>query len=238
MNSENHVVQGLWVGARLSTMEQLSVASFLRNGHDYHLYVYEEVSGVPPGTVIKDASEILPRSAIFQYKNRPSYAGFADFFRFKLLFDRGGWWADSDMICLRPFDFPEEYVFSSEMNGGRQLMNVGVIKAPAGSDVLADACRVCQMKNPREIIWGEIGPLLISELVKKFGLDAYQKPYYTFCSISDWHRFLEPYVAAIHPDAYAIHLWNEGWRLANQDKDAAYHPQCIYEQLKRLYLDN
>lgn len=232
----NRIVQGLWIGARLSTMEQLSISSFLRNGHDYHLYTYNELSMVPPGTLIKDANEILPESAIFQYQNRPSYAGFADVFRFKLMSERGNWWADSDMVCLRPFDFPDEYVFSSEMNGGRQLTNVGVIKAPAGSEAMAEAYNVCQAKDPGKITWGEIGPRLMSEVIEKYRLDKYQKPYYTFCPISEWHKFLEPHVAAIHPEAYAVHLWNEGWRLASQDKDRSYNRHCIYEQLKSIYL--
>ncbi|HEX3142802.1 MAG TPA: hypothetical protein VHQ64_02450, partial [Pyrinomonadaceae bacterium] len=37
-------------------------------------------------------------------------------------------------------------------------------------------------------------------------------------------------------DAYAIHLWNSYWQFAPQDKNADYHPDCIYEQLKRKYL--
>ncbi|HZI47030.1 MAG TPA: glycosyltransferase [Pyrinomonadaceae bacterium] len=234
----NQIIQGLWVGSRLSEMEQLSIASFLQNGHEYHLYVYNDIDGVPPGTVIKDASEILPSSAIFQYKKRPSFAGFADMFRFKLMYERGGWWADSDMVCLRPFDFPEPYVISSEMNTGKELTNVGVIKAPQRSAAMAYAYDICRTKNPAKIKWGEIGPGLMAEVVSKFGLIEYQKPYYTFCPISEWQKLLEPYVAAIHPDSYAIHLWNESWRLANQDKNKAYHSECIYEQLKCLYLGN
>ena len=35
---------------------------------------------------------------------------------------------------------------------------------------------------------------------------------------------------------YAIHLWNERWRAAGQDKNAAYPEGCLYEQLKRRYL--
>jgi hypothetical protein len=35
----NDIIQGLWVGPELSVMEQLSVSSFLRHGHQYHLYV-------------------------------------------------------------------------------------------------------------------------------------------------------------------------------------------------------
>jgi hypothetical protein len=65
-------------------MEQLSISSFTLNGHDYHLYVYDDLKYLPAGTVVMDASEILPPSSIFQYKSRPSYAGFANFFRYKI----------------------------------------------------------------------------------------------------------------------------------------------------------
>ena len=36
----NKIVQGLWIGDKLSLMEQLSIQSFLKNQHDYYLYVY------------------------------------------------------------------------------------------------------------------------------------------------------------------------------------------------------
>jgi mannosyltransferase OCH1-like enzyme len=231
----NRIIQGLWIGSRLSTMEQLSISSFLRHEHEYHLYAYNELANVPAGTVIKDANEILPASSIFQYKNRPSYAGFANYFRYKLLLERGGWWADADLVCLRPFDFPEEHVFSSELNVGHEIVNCGAIKAPKGSEGMAYACGVCQAKKPDQLVWGETGPRLVAEVVKKYRLDKYQKPYYIFCPISEWHKVLEPHVA-IHPEAYAIHLWNEEWRLANQDKNGRYHRRCIYERLKATYL--
>ena len=91
----NRVVQGLWVGDRLSTMEQLSIRSFLAHGHEYHLYVYGSVDNVPAGTRVMDARDIHPEPWDFQ-----SCAIFADYFRYKLLLDRGGWWADLDAVCL------------------------------------------------------------------------------------------------------------------------------------------
>ena len=234
-SKKNHIVQGLWIGSALSMMERLSITSFLRNGHEYHLYSYAELPNVPTGTVIKDANEILPASAIFQYKDRPSYAGFANFFRYKLLFERGGWWTDLDVVCLKPFDFSEEYVFSSEISAGKEVTTNGVIKAPVGSAALAHAWSVCQTKKPDKLVWGETGPRLMGEAVRKYCLDKYQKPYYIFCPISDWRKLIEPYVAALHEGAYAVHLWNSMWQLGKQDKDATYHPACIYEQLKTKY---
>ena len=235
----NKVIQGLWIGAELSLMEQLSIASFLQNGHEYHLYVYDEPKNIPAATVVKDANEILPSSKIFQYKQTPSYAGFSNFFRYKLLLDRGGWWIDMDTICLRPFDFSEEYVFSSEMDRGSEVINSGIIKAPPGSDTMRYAWDVCRSKNPAELVWGETGPRLMGEAVRKFSLERYKKSHHVFCPLGyhEWQRLLEP-GAAIRQDenVYAIHLWNEKWRAAGQDKNAQYPKDCLYEKLKRRYL--
>jgi mannosyltransferase OCH1-like enzyme len=234
----NRIIQGLWIGPELSVMEQLSIASFLKHGHEYHLFAYDEVRNVPAGALIKDGNEILPASAIFQYRERPSYSGFSNFFRYKILLERGGWWADSDMVCLRPFDFADEYVFSSELNleSEREVTNVGVIKAPRGSEAIAYAWQVCQTKQPDKLVWGEIGPALMATTVDKFHLDRFQKPHYVFCPITDWRQLLEPYVVGVHESAYAIHLWNSTWDFMKQDKNARYHPDCIYEQLKKIYL--
>ncbi|MEP6819844.1 MAG: glycosyltransferase [bacterium] len=235
----NKVIQGLWIGPELSIMEQLSIASFLLNGHEYDLYVYDELKNVPRGTSVKDANEILSSSKIFKYREQRSYAGFSNFFRYKLILERGGWWADTDLICLRPFDFPEEYVFSSEMDRGLEVITSGIIKAPQGSEVMAYAWDVCQSKNPTELVWGETGPKLMGEAVRKFSLEQYRKPHNVFCPLGyhEWQRLLEPGPATCQDkDVYAIHLWNEKWRAAGQDKNAQYPEDCLYEKLKRRYL--
>lgn len=232
----NKIIQGLWIGPELSLLEQLSIASFLRNGHEYYLYVYDEPRNIPAGTTVKDANQILPGSSIFQYREYASYAGFANFFRYKILLEHGGWWADSDTICLRPFDFPEEYVFSSELCDGRQVINCGVIKTPRGSPVMAYAWEVCRKKDPQKLNWGETGPRLMGEAVTRSSLEQHVKPYTFFCplSYSDWSRVLEPETHdLLNGGNYAIHLWNEMWRKVNQDKNARYPDTCLFEKLKR-----
>ena len=237
----NKIIQGLWIGPELSVMEQLSIASFLRNGHEYHLYVYDELEKVPKGTVLKDANEILPSSKIFQYKQQPSYAGFANFFRYKLLLERGGWWADTDTICLKPFDFPEQHVFATEICRGLEVVTSGIIKAPIGSEAMGHAWEVCQNKIPEQLVWGETGPRLVAEVVRKYSLEQYAKAYHVFCPLgyADWPRVLEAETeVALPASSYAIHLWNENWRSAGQDKNARYPDKCFYEQLKRRYLND
>jgi glycosyl transferase-like sugar-binding protein len=236
--AENRIIQGLWVGPELSVMERLSIASFLENGHEYHLYVYDEVKNVPAGTILKDGNQILPASVIFQYQGRPSYAGFANFFRYKLLLEQGGWWADADTVCVKPFDFSEEYVFSSEIYKGVEVVNCGVVKAPAGSDVMGWAWAVCQTKDTGQLVWGETGPKLIATGVGRFSLEEYIQPHHVFCPVGffEWQKVIEAGPFLLPDGAYAIHLWNDKWRAAGQDKNAQYAEDCLYEKLKRKYL--
>jgi len=104
------VIQTLWTHGNLSTMERLCLKSYLDNGHEVHLYTYEGVPNVPNGVIIKDGNEIISKDFL-DYRTFINNGTFADFFRYKLLYDRGGFWVDTDLICLRPFDFEAEYVF-------------------------------------------------------------------------------------------------------------------------------
>lgn len=229
-------IQGLWIGRELSTMEQLSISSFLQNGHVYHLYTYVPVANVPTGTLMKDANEILPSSMIFQYKDHPSVAGFANLFRYKLLLEKGGYWADLDFVCLRQFDFESEYVFSSEWDDGVIAVNNGIIRAPVLSPVMYWLCEQCQKKDPSQLVWGETGPKLMASALRIHSLERFVLPPPVFCPVSfrDWQQVLESNPKDyLEHRAYAIHLWQEMWRRNAQDKNAHYPADCLYEQLKK-----
>lgn len=236
----NRVIQGLWIGSALSAMERLSIASFLANGHEFHLYVYSGVQDVPVGTVIRDGNEIMPSSAIFTYRDDGSYAGFANFFRYELLLKCGGWWVDLDTVCLQPFTFEEEYVIGVEpvAKGGEHPTNA-MLKAPPGSDLMMYLTHACRNKDCEKLTWGETGPRLVAAAVQEFSLQAYLQPHATFCPIGwyDWKRAIDPGESiSFGAQTCAIHLWHEMWRRNSEDKNAPFHPDCIYERLKAKYL--
>ena len=131
LGHDNRIVQGLWVGGRLSALERLCIRSFCAHGHEFHLYHYDDLQNVPRIDDLRliNAEEILPRAAIFRHKGG-TLAFFADHFRWTLLHKRGGWWVDMDTICVRPFDFPADIVFSHDGRVNR-LLN-GMIKFPRG----------------------------------------------------------------------------------------------------------
>jgi hypothetical protein len=239
MSPSNAFVQGLWVGGELSAMEQICIRSFLANGHGVHLYTYGNVAGIPDGTVVLDGNAILPADQIFQYRNG-SFAGFSNFFRYRLLLDKGGWWVDLDTVCLRPFDFETPYVFSSEMADGEQLIDSAAIKSPPGSGFAANCWSQCATHDdPKALVWGETGPRLVGRAVREAGLQDYVQPAATFCPLSyrDWRRVLDPNdILTFSGSTYAIHLWNELWRRNGIDKSAAHPEACFYEVLRRRYL--
>ena len=69
---------------------------------------------MPHGACIRDAGEILPREALFTHRRTGSVAVFADWFRYRLLAERGGIWSDMDVACLRPIDYPQAEIFGWE----------------------------------------------------------------------------------------------------------------------------
>jgi hypothetical protein len=229
------IIQSLWIGPRLSAMEQLSIESFLRHGHEFHLYTYGDVEGVPPGAVVRDGRDILPAERIFFYREFASVSGFSNFFRYKLLFERGGWWVDTDMVCLAPFVFDTPHVFASEVSKGVTCVSSGAILAPRGGEAMGWAWDVCQSKDPASLRWGETGPALVAAAVERFSLQDAVQPPAVFCPLpyTEWHRLLDADAPALPDESVAVHLWNEMWRRDGCDKDAAYDPRCLYEGLKR-----
>ena len=231
-------MQSLWIGPRLSTMERLCIRSFLANGHEFHLFVYDEVADVPAGTVVHNAGEILERSRIFTYAGNGSVAGFANMFRYKLLLDRGGWWVDLDTVCLRPFEFGEEYVFASEPASDGEVLTNAILKAEAGSPFLEYVWRVCLEKDPSKLVWGETGPRLVADGVRRLGLERFTKAAKTFCPVSyrDWRSLITPdAVLEFDADTCAVHLWHEMWRRDGADKDKDYPLGRQFERLKSRY---
>jgi hypothetical protein len=233
------VVQSLWIGNRLSTMEQLCISSFLRQGHPFHLYVYQDTAGIPPGTTVLDGNQVLPADRIFTYREHQTYAGFANFFRYKLLLEKGGWFVDADTICVKPFTFAEQYVFSSEGINGRQLVNLAAVRVPPGSPIMQYAWEACDRMDTSELKWSQCGPTLLKQAVEQCGLEEHVKPWQVFCPVhfSVWTQLLDPSLPwAFDENTHGIHLWNELWRRSGQDKDAAYPEGCLYERLKQRRL--
>jgi len=240
----DRVVQSLWIGSRLSIMERLAIRSFLANGHEFHLYCYDNVEGLPPGTVVKDGNEILSESRIFTYSAgfaKGSHAAFSNLFRYKLLLERGGWWVDTDVVCLRAFDLVDDRLWASERTDPPQelIVSTSVIKAPAGDALMAWAWQECQGVDTTNVTFGQLGPRLLQAGVDALRVHACMRPHTFFCPIPfyEWSKMLDPaHTFVLGTEVYGVHLWNQMWSARYVDKDATFPDDCFYEQLKRRFL--
>lgn len=218
---ENNPIQGFWDGGPLTTMEKLSICSFLANGHQFHLYSYHEVEGVPAGAELKDASLILPQSEMNRFKDVYAYG---DWFRIWMLNSIGGWWSDLDNICLKPFDMPEEHV---------GMCNP--LKCPPGSPVLAWVFDECKKLDFKKMHGEALGPQMWINALKQFPEYKLDK-YMPFFHIPGDATHI---VSARPPDVsrhYSVHIHHQSWRTNKQDVDGVFPYNCLYEVFKRRYL--
>jgi len=179
-----------WHGPALSRVERLAVASFLHHGHPVDLHVYDEPAGVPAGARLRDAADILPREALFVHRRTGSVALFADWFRYRLLAERGGLWADMDVACLQPLAYRQAEIFAWE--DSRQVNNA-ILGLPAGHPLahwLADSGEHPNRIHPYDgwrmrlrklrrrhlqgdrrdrLRWGELGPKGLTAAARHLG---------------------------------------------------------------------
>lgn len=233
----NSVIQSLWIGPELSLMEQLSITSFLKNGHIYHLYTYNPIENIPEGTVIKNGEEILPKKDLF-LDDCGSYARFADLFRYELLYKKGGFWVDTDIVCMQPFDFETPYLFAAGLIDDQSAVVTNcVIKTPKGVKVMKD-CYFAAKEMGSRPPFNLAGPPLLSEHLLKHQLAEFIVPYNLFCEIPHWEvmGFQNTHITLDHfENAYGIHFYHEMWRRQKIDKNNPV-PNSLYEKLVKFYL--
>ena len=240
--NNNHRVHGLWIGDRLSALEFLCIQSFAAQGHEFHLWAYEPpVQPLPAGVVLRDASSILPASTIFRYRHgntfghgRGSLAGFSDIFRYKLLYEEGGWWTDMDICCLRPLDFASPYVFRSH----DVLAVVGnLMKCPKGSPLMRDCYeQAIKLIGPDNTDW--LLPIrILNQQIVQHRLSGHIQS----ISNADRWEIVTHYATQAAPlpkEWYAIHWMNEEWRSRGIDKNTVIAGATLDSLLIRYGVDN
>jgi hypothetical protein len=140
MSHENEV-HGMWIG-ELGRLEKQTIKSFCENGSTFNLWTYEKPKyKMSPKVVLRDANEIIPIEKIFKYpKNMrygfcgETYVGFSELFRYKVLYEYGGWWSDMDVTCLKPItDIKEPYWF--RFHGVLPVVG-NIMKCPPKSELM------------------------------------------------------------------------------------------------------
>jgi glycosyltransferase involved in cell wall biosynthesis len=158
--NENEIFNMFWFGQQLTALEKSCILSFLKHDQTVRVFTYQEVQ-LPDGVINEDASSIIPYDQFFLAFNSPS--GFSDLFRYKLLYEHGGWWVDTDILCLQS-QIPDCDYFWAEEQPGK--ICGAVLKFPPKDKICKSLFEIAQEKARNPTSWGWIGPdLLTSALI-------------------------------------------------------------------------
>ena len=234
------VANSLWIGDKLLPQNIISINSFLQNGFDYNLYVYDDVKNIPLGVNVLDANDILPESRIWVYKkgfNKGGVSGYSCEFRYQFLYNRGGLFVDTDIVLLKQFDLDKSFIFISELNeaGDTITTNSVIYSQSTTASIWSEALDDISYRNKARLRHGEVGPILLNNLVKKYNLEKYVLLPHTFCSVGYFETLKLIDGTQLTEDAIGIHLCDAINDLDNIDIKT-YPYVSIIEQLKRKYL--
>ena len=179
-NPKKEIIASFWHGAPLANRQIKSINSYLEKGYEYHLYSYDKIENTNlVGVKNIDAGELIPKDRITDF---PHISSFADFFRYKMIYETGKIWSDLDMICLR--DLPQrKIIISSE-----EMLKKGAFKSNKGYKVC-----ICFLKLPK----GDIMLKAILEWIEKNNdkikkRTQLQDIFDKYCELFNYYQYVSP----------------------------------------------
>lgn len=241
---DNAAVNTLWIDHQIGVIQKICYCSYLEQGHMVNVYSYQEIGNLPPGVVWKDANGILDQSLVFK-DLRNSYATFSDWFRIALLYKNGGWWVDSDTICLKKFNIKDDFAFATEVVDAIGNVSVcnAIIKMPAnssiGNAILNEINEIITSKDVNSILWTEIGASILNRFIHGFGLEKHLLSPEVFCPIHyfNFKEIFQRQAITFPKSTYAVHVWNKMWEWGGIDPENDFGDMSFFQDLKRKYID-
>jgi hypothetical protein len=185
-------LHSLWIGPRVTWLEQLCLASWLAHGHRAVVWAYQPIEGLPPGVEVRNAREFLPEEAIVLHSFSSSVSMFSNRFRYHLLRRYPVTWLDTDVLLLRPLAIEAPYLFGWET---ADSICSAVLRLPGGSRPLRDLVAYADARVPvppwwplkdrirqralglvgrhepaEEMPWGSFGPRALTDALRRHRL--------------------------------------------------------------------
>ena len=208
------IVNGFWYGSELGELEKLCINSWIKNGYEFHLWLYDDIE-VPKGVVVKNADEIIYFNQYFTYDggvSKGTPVAFSNLFRARLLYKLGGLYTDLDVFCLKPYDFNKRFVFSEQIDTGldEDVATCILYSESVGEELFTDWTDwiTAKKNNWRPIAHGDLGPILFTKLITLYNLKEYVLPKEHFCPV-DWESYKD--VLEHKFDSYGVHLYRSLW---------------------------
>tara|TARA_R110000782_G_scaffold139851_12_gene232360 strand:- start:138 stop:1670 length:1533 start_codon:yes stop_codon:yes gene_type:complete len=201
----------LWVGENINPIVEVAWLSWLKQGYCVSVYVSNIVK-----ENLNDAlkeffnTQLFFKNAleIMEFKNDAEILPLSDLWRYKMLYEMGGIWIDSDMILLDQLP-NQEFIISSEHTlqaGGRKSKllykpNIGILKFEKGNELLGKTiARIEKNMIVDKPQYTDNMRTFVAELKKKPEYDKYIVMPNATCSVPFWN-FKELYLPL---DEYSV----------------------------------
>ena len=189
---------------------------------------------------------------------------FADWFRYQLLYEQGGIWADTDVVCLKPLRYPQRELFGRQdeqtsttrcwrcpqgMSWRRGWSRAARAQPHAARTIhgaragASSMRRLLPGKPARQRRLGRVsGRRVLPQAARHLGYDDQALPYWHFYPVHylNWHTVFDSSLRdnpGVIAASTTLHLWNEMTRRAHSfDVNGKFPDDSLFEQLCARYL--
>lgn len=247
MPATDTVVHMFWAYGELSKLERLCISSFVLQGYQVNLWTYGTTLNAPQGVILRDAREVLPEVRVFRNKTG-SYASFSDLFRYKLLNEIGGLYADTDVIALvGPGVFVRPTIVTERLRLGPDdwvsdgtgdvIANNNLIynPSPERGNLIDLALAVADRFPTEKIKWGEIGPQLLGDLLilqEDHGFEIKGPDFSNPIVYWKCPNALLVQGVTLSPETQFVHCYSSWWARTRTEKNKSYPSgslMCLFE---------
>lgn len=209
----------IWLGSPPPQNVQLAVSSWQKHHPTWEVKLWTEKDLI-------DFRWSSPRTEAY-FKNGKNWAEKSDIFRFEILYQYGGIYSDTDVICLKSLDpllhTGAAFIACFESNKikrlGRPLIGSAIVAATQGHSVIKSCIDHSKSAEEAPHIHQHIrsgpGPISLAsyEALEAGRTDVLLLPCSYFYPLP-WEKrlaTLEEVIENIRPESFAIHLWEGSW---------------------------
>ena len=240
------MINFFWHGD-ISDIQKLCWNSFLNFHNNINIWCYDEIKDYEK--FCKDANQIIPQDKLF-YSNNPwgdinkkeLITPFADMFRYKLMNDIGGWYVDSDMICLKKFPKINGIYLNSEYNQKyKKILINSVLYSEETNNIFGKIfCDIIKRPHYKDTFHGEYG---FEDFLKKYKITNSFEP--IFSNPLQWFEVEKILYDDLefNKKTYMVHLFNVAWKFGLWSKKSVkkirldnYSKNSFYYKIKNKYL--
>lgn len=240
------MINFFWYGD-ISEIQKLCWNSFLKFHDSINIWSYDKIQGYE--NFCKDANQIISQDKFF-YSNNPwgnvkkkeLITPFADIFRYKLLNDVGGWYVDSDMICLKKLPNINGTYLNSEYNENKQRILINSVLYSNDTNNIFGKMYHDIIEYPNYNKQTRL-KFCDDDFLKKYQITNSFEP--IFSNPLQWFE-VEKIIyddLEFNKKTYMVHLFNVIWKFGLWSEDSikkislkTYEKNSFYDRIKKEYL--